>query len=105
MKPLDVGQFLVVDPRICHGQSTFKGTRIPVQTVLTFLTKGQSVTDILASWLYRRQEAIEEGVRLAAVAWPEMIREHEAEILQRLASTFAGRHGPSISEFNLEFSR
>src|SRR5438552_3241244 len=30
-----VGEFLIADPRICHGKLTFKGTRLPVHSVLT----------------------------------------------------------------------
>ena len=43
MKPhkrKDVGQYIVADPEICHGQLTFKGTRIMVKSVLEMLTKG-----------------------------------------------------------------
>ena len=34
------GQYIVADPDICHGQPTFKGTRIMVKSVLEMLTKG-----------------------------------------------------------------
>lgn len=40
MEKVDVGKYIVIDPEICHGQMTFKGTRVPVDTVLTFLGKG-----------------------------------------------------------------
>jgi len=31
---LELGDFIVVDPEICHGKPTFKGTRIMVFQVL-----------------------------------------------------------------------
>ena len=36
----ELGQYIVVDPDICHGQPTFKGTRIMVKSVLEMLVKG-----------------------------------------------------------------
>src|SRR6266540_6643925 len=37
MKPLEIGHYLVVDPGVCHGKLTFKGTRVPVETILNRL--------------------------------------------------------------------
>jgi len=34
MKKREVGQYLISDPEVCHGQLTFKGTRILVRSVL-----------------------------------------------------------------------
>ena len=39
-KSKELGQYIVVDPDICHGQPTFKGTRIMVKSVLEMLVKG-----------------------------------------------------------------
>jgi hypothetical protein len=33
-KRKELGQYIVADPEICHGQLTFKGTRILVSDVL-----------------------------------------------------------------------
>ena len=43
MEPITVGPFLVVDPGVCHGKMTFKGTRMPVETVLSFLAQGEAI--------------------------------------------------------------
>ena len=43
MEKVDVGKYIVIDPEICHGQMTFRGTRVPVDTVLVYLAKGYSV--------------------------------------------------------------
>jgi uncharacterized protein (DUF433 family) len=66
MERIDIGEYIVKDPEICHGQITFKGTRVPVDTVLTFLAKGYSVDVLLHSWPQLSRPAIEEAVYLAA---------------------------------------
>lgn len=62
----EIGQYLVVDPEVCHGKLTFKGTRIPVSTVLTFLSTGYSVEDILRNWPRLKSEAVGEAIHFAA---------------------------------------
>jgi uncharacterized protein (DUF433 family) len=71
MKRASVGRYLVVEPRICHGKLTFKGTRVPVQTVLHFLAKGKTIEEILADWPELKRAAIEEAIELAASALAE----------------------------------
>jgi uncharacterized protein (DUF433 family) len=66
MPPIEVGRYLVIDPQICHGQITFKGTRIPVETVLTFLAKGYALDQLLRSWPELTPQAVEEAIYLAA---------------------------------------
>lgn len=43
-------QRIIVDPDICGGQPTIKGTRIAASTVLSFLSAGDSVEDVLAEY-------------------------------------------------------
>jgi uncharacterized protein (DUF433 family) len=66
MRKVEIGNYLVIDPGICHGQMTFKGTRVPVDTVLTFLAKGYSVDQLLRSWPELTRPAIEEAISLAS---------------------------------------
>jgi uncharacterized protein (DUF433 family) len=66
MRRTEVGTYLVVDPEICHGQMTFKGTRVPVDAVLRFLAKGDSVDQMLRSWPELTRAAIEEAIHLAS---------------------------------------
>jgi len=66
MRRVEVGKYLVVDPEVCHGQMTFKGTRVPVDTVLAFLAKGYSVDQLLRSWPELKRPAVEEAIRLAS---------------------------------------
>ncbi len=39
-----------IDPEICNGKPTITGHRITVQTVLEYLSAGDSVEDILAAY-------------------------------------------------------
>ena len=39
--------FLVRDPRIMGGTPVFKGTRVPVQTLIDYLESGSSVDEFL----------------------------------------------------------
>jgi uncharacterized protein (DUF433 family) len=68
MKPRKVGKFLVVDPRICHGRLTFKGTRVPVETVLTFLAQGETMEQILADWPELKRVAVVEAIEFFSTA-------------------------------------
>lgn len=61
----DIGEHLVVDPEICHGQVTFKGTRVPVETILALFGKGYSMDQLLKSYPELTRTAIEETLRLA----------------------------------------
>ncbi|MDH7485545.1 MAG: DUF433 domain-containing protein [Anaerolineae bacterium] len=65
---VEIGNYLVIDPEICHGQMVFKGTRVPVDTVLTFLAKGYSVDQLLRSWPELTRPAVEEAIYLASEA-------------------------------------
>ncbi|MEZ4735586.1 MAG: DUF433 domain-containing protein [Caldilineaceae bacterium] len=63
---VEIGNYLVIDQEICHGQMTFRGTRVPVDTVLTFLAKGYTIDQLLRSWPELQRPAIEEAIRLAS---------------------------------------
>ena len=64
--PRTIGRHLVVDPEVCHGELTFRGTRVPVRTVLLCLARGRSLDYLRKSWPEVSPEAIEEAVSLAA---------------------------------------
>jgi uncharacterized protein (DUF433 family) len=67
MQQVAIGDHLVIDQEICHGQMTFRGTRLPVDTVLTFLTKGYSVDQLLRSWPELTRPAVEEAIYFGGV--------------------------------------
>jgi uncharacterized protein (DUF433 family) len=68
MKTRTIGKHLLVDPRVCHGRLTFRGTRVPVQTVLHVLSEGRSINQVLKGWPELTREAIAEAIELAGEA-------------------------------------
>jgi len=68
-KRKEYGQYIVADPEICHGQLTFKGTRIMVKSVLEMLAKGYDWDRISTGYLGKvSHEAIAEAIELAREA-------------------------------------
>lgn len=66
MQETEIGNYLIVDNDICHGKLVFKGTRVPVSTVLTFLAMGDSIQDILRNWPQLKREYVEEAINFAS---------------------------------------
>jgi uncharacterized protein (DUF433 family) len=89
MEPIEIGKHLVIDPNVCSGKLTFRGTRVPVQTVLHCMVTGRTFEEVLTGWPYLKREAIEEAIRLAAAAWPELMREEIEGAIRRLATALA----------------
>lgn len=58
-----IGRFVVADPAICHGQPTFRGTRILVADVLEQVAAGLAWETIVEEWRGDvSTEAIEEAL-------------------------------------------
>ena len=65
-----LGRYIVVDPEICHGKPTFRGTRIFVADVLEQVARGMDWDVIIREWRGSiNKEAIAEAVRLAREAF------------------------------------
>ena len=59
-----IGRFVVADPAICHGQPTFRGTRILVADVLEQVASGMAWETIVEEWRGDiSSQAISEAVR------------------------------------------
>ncbi len=72
-----IGRYVVSDPKVCHGQPTFRGTRILVADVLEQVASGMAWDAIVQEWRGNiRREAIAEAVRLAK----ESFAQHAAEL-------------------------
>jgi uncharacterized protein (DUF433 family) len=41
---------IVMDPAVCNGRPTFRGTRIKAQTILEFLGAGDGIEDVLEEY-------------------------------------------------------
>ena len=68
-KPKLTGRYVVTNKRICHGQPTFRGTRILVADVLEQVANGMAWEAIVEEWRGRvSHDAIAEAVRLAREA-------------------------------------
>jgi uncharacterized protein (DUF433 family) len=67
-KRVEFGKYIVADPEICHGQLTFKGTRIMVKDILYFVARGKSWDWISDGYHGLPHEAIAEAVELASKA-------------------------------------
>jgi uncharacterized protein (DUF433 family) len=76
-----IGRFIVVDPNVCHGQPTFRGTRILVVDVLDQVANGLAWEAIIENWRGAlSREAIAESVRLAR----EIMINHQEELVPAL---------------------
>jgi len=63
---IELGEYVVADPLICHGKLTFKGTRIMVWQILDELEHGMSPDEIVRAWGGRvSKAAIRETIALA----------------------------------------
>ena len=47
-----------LNPQICNGRPVIRGTRITVQTILSFLTAGDSVDDVLVAYPQLEREDV-----------------------------------------------
>ena len=68
---IELGQYIVADPAICHGKVTIKSTRIFVADVLADVQAGLSWDFIIRRWSGGKinKAAIAEAVRLAHTSW------------------------------------
>jgi uncharacterized protein (DUF433 family) len=82
------GKYIVADPRICHGNLTFRGTRILVRVVLDQVARGLDWDTIVGEWRGNvPKEAIEEAVLLAQDALLASHEKWRRRSLTRLAAT------------------
>jgi uncharacterized protein (DUF433 family) len=71
---MELGEYIIADPAICHGKPTFKGTRIMVWQVLEDVAEGRSWDFICNTrWGGRIPiQAVAEAARFASQAWLEL---------------------------------
>ncbi len=83
MKKMLMGRYIVSDPKICHGQPTFRGTRILVADMLKQVASGMAWESIVAEWRGSISEgAIAEAVRAAR----ETFQQHARELAPKRAA-------------------
>jgi uncharacterized protein (DUF433 family) len=72
---------ITIDPTICFGKPTIRGTRLWVSLILDFLANGMTLEEILAEYPHLELNDI-----LAAIAYgAEMSRERYVEIPMTVA--------------------
>ena len=84
MKTKALGRYIMADPDICHGEPTFRGTRILVADVLDQIANGMDWESIIEEWRGKlTREAIAEAVRLAR----EALIAHTPELMVETAES------------------
>jgi len=79
-------QHIVADPAICHGEPTFRGTRILVADVLEQVESGMAYEAIIEEWRYEiDRDAIAEAVRVSHLL-PDESDLNEIEWLREAAT-------------------
>ena len=61
----EIGNRIIIDPRIMGGKPIIKGTRIPVYFILELLSNGWSIEDILKEYPHLTREDILAAIRYA----------------------------------------
>jgi len=67
-KRIEIGTHLVMDHEIYHGELTFKGTRVPVDVVLTYVIKGMPLKEVPENWPDVSIAAVREALALGVNA-------------------------------------
>ena len=79
-KRLLLGRFIVTDSAICHGEPTFRGTRIMVWQVLEMLTRGLAWETIIEECHNSiTKDAIAEAIKLSGEAFLKHAKEFAIE--------------------------
>ena len=82
MKPITINEYIIADPGICHGQPTFKGTRVMVWQVLDLLAAGVAAEAIMKDYFPQlTHEAIAAALKYAS----ETIEEEQYAGFPRVA--------------------
>lgn len=75
-----LGQYIVADPAICHGEPTFRGTRIMVWQVIEMLANGLAWETIIEQCHNSiGREAIAESIRLSGLAFLKHVDDFAVE--------------------------
>jgi uncharacterized protein (DUF433 family) len=75
MERKEFGEYIVADPKICHGKLTFKGTRIFVKDVVEMVADGMDWDEIIEEWRGSiNKEAITEAIKIAGEALEEKVK-------------------------------
>jgi uncharacterized protein (DUF433 family) len=77
VEALLIGRHIVADPGICHGNPTFRGTRILVSDVLEQIADGMAWETVIQEWHGSiTRDAIAEALQLATRALLEHVEDY-----------------------------
>ncbi|NJM81005.1 MAG: DUF433 domain-containing protein [Flavobacterium sp.] len=58
----DLLKRITINPEICNGKPNIRGMRITVETILEFLSNGDSSNDILEAYPFLEKEDIQASI-------------------------------------------
>ena len=58
---------IMVDPEICFGKPCIKGTRMPVTSLLSYLSGGMGIDELLKEFNWLTREDVLQAISFAAV--------------------------------------
>ncbi|MFN8443408.1 MAG: DUF433 domain-containing protein [Caldilineaceae bacterium] len=64
---------ITIDPQVCFGKPCIRGMRIPVTSILAYLSNGMSINEILQEWPELEIQDIYQALGYAASAMDEQI--------------------------------
>ena len=74
---------ITVDPKICLGQPTVRGTRITVSVILKMLATGKTVQEIIEAYPELDQEVVQQAMKYAA--WVVSDQIHSVPVVSEVA--------------------
>lgn len=70
---MKIEDYITIDPKVCHGQPCFKGTRIMVYLILELLEAGERPEEIIKTYPMLTIDSIKAALHFAA----ELIKTEE----------------------------
>lgn len=64
---------ITIDPEKCFGKACIRGLRMPVASILGYLSSGMTIEEILEQWPDLEREDISQALAYAAWAMEERI--------------------------------
>jgi len=65
---MDISNFITRNPATCRGEPVFRGTRVPLRTILASLADGDDEAEVLKSFPTLTHEHIRAAIAFAAAA-------------------------------------
>ncbi len=59
---------ITIDPEVCHGKPVIRGLRYPVESVLEYLSGGDSFEDVLAEFPDLEREDLQACIQFATLS-------------------------------------